>query len=383
MPPASFDGTGQDVTRAFQSANRALRTAQEAFQSTRPVTDNVTVDLTENSPGSHPAQLSFQHAPHPHTRASTRHLNPTSRNDTTYPIPVHSTLAAHYHSLWNYLPRLHALGSQHHPGVVPDLNVLQDEEAIHRQRDNHRNWQRTQARNLERIQPPPETMSPPRPSTSTSQSSSKSSRPTVPPSTASTDPAIESVDLTEVDDSTALSSLLAKQRQDAILAQNAGNESGRTSFTAYKCPVCMETPTDATTTVCGHVFCHRCIVDTLKWSIEQRRHDLPGNRKIKGVCPVCRKPLDIKDAGPGRHLIPLEIKLMVRLKRKREDPHDKGKGKARLSKAETLSSDDGDDAAHAPLSKRNKENIRAGKAPQRESTEEALWGTYIDEPLSD
>lgn len=74
---------------------------------------------------------------------------------------------------------------------------------------------------------------------------------------------------------------------------------------------------------------------------------------------------------------------MVRLKRKREDPHDKGKGKARLSKAETLSSDDGDDAAHAPLSKRNKENIRAGKAPQRESTEEALWGTYIDEPLSD
>ncbi|KIV93217.1 hypothetical protein PV10_04452 [Exophiala mesophila] len=380
LPPASFDGTGQDVTRAFQSANRAVRTAQEAFQSTRPTTDNIALDLTESSPGSHPAQPTFQHAAHLHTRSSPRHLNPTSRTDSSYPLPVHTTLAAHYHNLWNYLPRLHGFGVHELPSANSDLNVLQDQEAIHRQRDNHRNWQRTQARNRERNHNQPETMSPPRPSTSNSQPSPKTSRRPMSQNANTIDPAIESVDLTEVDDSTALSSLLAKQRQDAILAQNAGNESGRTPFTAYKCPVCMESPTDATTTVCGHVFCHRCIVDTLKWSIEQRRHDLPANRKTKGVCPVCRKPLDIKDTGTGRHLIPLEIKLMVRLKRKRDEHQDKGKGKARLSKVETLSSDDDNSA---PSKKRNKENIRAGKARQRESTEEALWGELIEEPPSD
>lgn len=184
------------------------------------------------------------------------------------------------------------------------------------------------------------------------------------------DPTIESVDLTGVDDKESLSAALAKQRQDAILSQNTGTESGRTPLTAYKCPVCMDTPTDATSTVCGHVFCHRCIIDTLNWSIEQRREDAPPTRKVKGVCPVCRKPLDLKDAsGPGRNLVPLELKLMTR-KRKRED-----KGKQKLVKAETISDDEADNDRLGS----EKENVRAGKARKRETTEEALWGQFIDD----
>lgn len=63
---------------------------------------------------------------------------------------------------------------------------------------------------------------------------------------------IESIDLTEVDKPSALDKALAKQREDAVKAQHDGeSKNGRSLLTAYKCPVCMDTPEDATTTVCG------------------------------------------------------------------------------------------------------------------------------------
>lgn len=63
---------------------------------------------------------------------------------------------------------------------------------------------------------------------------------------------IESVDLTEVNDDYALAKSLAKQREDAIKAQAATeNKDGRTTLLGFKCAICMDTPTDATTTVCG------------------------------------------------------------------------------------------------------------------------------------
>ncbi|KAI7973379.1 hypothetical protein EIK77_008288 [Talaromyces pinophilus] len=75
-----------------------------------------------------------------------------------------------------------------------------------------------------------------------------------PPQTSShgEDHYIESVDLTEVNDDYALAQTLAKQREDAIKAQAATeNKDGRTTLLAFKCAICMDTPTDATTTVCG------------------------------------------------------------------------------------------------------------------------------------
>jgi hypothetical protein len=63
--------------------------------------------------------------------------------------------------------------------------------------------------------------------------------------------AIESIDLTEPE--TALSKALAKQREDAIKAQQSTEEEkgGGSVLSAYKCPVCMDTPEDATSTSCG------------------------------------------------------------------------------------------------------------------------------------
>src|SRR4030095_16103840 len=57
---------------------------------------------------------------------------------------------------------------------------------------------------------------------------------------------IESVDLTEVNNSVGLQQALAKQRQDAIRAQikhdGVDKSVGRTTLSSYKCPICMDTP---------------------------------------------------------------------------------------------------------------------------------------------
>ncbi|KAA8652605.1 uncharacterized protein ATNIH1004_001510 [Aspergillus tanneri] len=129
-----------------------------------------------------------------------------------------------------------------------------------------------------------------------------------------------SIDLTTVDESSSLSRTLAKQREDAIRAQHTvDDERGRSVLTAYKCPVCMDTPVDATSTACGHLFCHKCIIDTLKFSEEQRA-DSTG-KTPRGTCPVCRKPLTRSDVpGPRRNLIPLQLKLTAR---KRNDAVDR------------------------------------------------------------
>ncbi|KAL4802062.1 hypothetical protein BDV18DRAFT_164241 [Aspergillus unguis] len=139
--------------------------------------------------------------------------------------------------------------------------------------------------------------------------SSTDSQPTA--SQADNEP-IESIDLTDVDGTSAIAKVLAKQREEAVDAQPLLGDSGdaRSRLTAYKCPICLESPTNATTTICGHLFCHECIMSALKHSEEQRA-DHAG--KSRGACPKCRAPLTRVDAaGTKRNLIPLQIKLHTR-----------------------------------------------------------------------
>ncbi|QKX59231.1 uncharacterized protein TRUGW13939_06363 [Talaromyces rugulosus] len=123
---------------------------------------------------------------------------------------------------------------------------------------------------------------------------------------------VESVDLTEINDDSALSQVLAKQREDAVKAQAAADpQEGRTSLTATKCAICMDTPTDATTTICGHMFCHKCIIDSLRY--DEERSEATTGKSNRGKCPACRKLISRRDApGPRRDLVPLQFKLKRR-----------------------------------------------------------------------
>ena len=71
-------------------------------------------------------------------------------------------------------------------------------------------------------------------------------------------------------------------------------------------------------------------MDTLKFSEEQRSEH--ANGKVKGTCPVCRKPIGRTDNGKGRELVPLELKLMTKAQFSAKSS-GKGKGKAPLKRA--------------------------------------------------
>ncbi|KIW64713.1 hypothetical protein PV04_09628 [Phialophora macrospora] len=404
----------QNVSRALQSVNRALQDAQQAFhQSRRPRSESEArslrtdseapeqpVDLTTtSSPSSGSAESHYiSYTTHPHDSSQThrtRRFN--TLNEPIYPNPSQASASRQGHNFDHGFPYPRAnvrfwppyrLGSAQLPRIRPlgegQLPLAAEEEAINRQRENHSNWENTQARNRERQRNQEQSqgqgqghsqrsaqsaMSPP--SSSHSRPTTSSSRRRASTPQLESDPLVDEVDLTAVDDRASLSAALSKQREDAILAQNPGTEAGRTPLTAYKCPVCMDTPTDATSTICGHVFCHRCIIDTLNWSIEQRREDAPANRKVKGVCPVCRKPLDLKDTpGTGRSLVPLELRLLVK-KRKREGDADTGKRKATsVIKAERLSDDE--------EIRGGKDNVGKARKRERESTEDAIWRAFTN-----
>ncbi|KAJ5719363.1 hypothetical protein N7493_007818 [Penicillium malachiteum] len=121
---------------------------------------------------------------------------------------------------------------------------------------------------------------------------------------------IESIDLTEPEHISPFAKTLAKQREDAIKAQQPKDDTSDSVLGAYKCPVCMDTPENATSTACGHLFCHSCIIECLNRADEQR---LDSTKQVRGTCPVCRKALTRNDAaGPRRSLIPLKLKLMTK-----------------------------------------------------------------------
>ncbi|KAJ6139328.1 hypothetical protein N7471_005814 [Penicillium samsonianum] len=116
---------------------------------------------------------------------------------------------------------------------------------------------------------------------------------------------IETIDMTDDSGAAALARTVAKQREDAIKAQaSAESDSNLSAILAYKCPICMETPVDATSTSCGHLFCHKCIIDCLKMSEQTRGGD--SSKHHKGTCPVCRTPISRKETpGKSKNLIPL------------------------------------------------------------------------------
>ncbi|KAL9117899.1 MAG: hypothetical protein Q9187_005559 [Circinaria calcarea] len=116
---------------------------------------------------------------------------------------------------------------------------------------------------------------------------------------------IEEVDLRDLDDDNSLFKVLEQQRADAIKTQKEqSNKPLR--FSTQLCVVCMESMTNITSTHCGHLFCHTCLMEALIAG-ENQGSDAG---KTLSRCPICRKKvLRGKDKKSSGMIIPLELKV--------------------------------------------------------------------------
>jgi len=416
MPEESFAG-------AIQRASRAVANAEEAFHSRGSHAENF-IDLTRTPsnelsevPGTSRSQVNgeaeadyISTTTHPHDvprHSRTQRLS-TSLNQPVYgsgpaaappqlplpwiqePRPDPDDSLARVRAQRDRAQRAHIFQA-HARGLFGNFQQFSSERderaAIRRQRENHDAWLRTQARTRQlqeelqhqveqdTILSSSQSPSPEPENTLSSGPGSPDTPPSLKPEMKATGleaTEIEAIDLTAVDDMVGLNDVIAKQRADAIASQRpaGATESGRTTFSAFKCPICMDILGRATVTKCGHIFCHKCIIDTLKWSADQHRQEHPNHKIHPGSCPVCRQALQIKDVkGTGRTLVPLRMKKFS-LKRKR---NDKGKGRAdeievqgsRPPKKRQVAKGKGKRSATTP-------------APKREGTDD-LFGEFTNE----
>lgn len=205
LPPVLSRGSHsrpQDFPQAFENVNRAIQTAHQAFQ------NNQVVDLT-NSPPRHPttprSPMSYNRARRDASAYEYSPSPPARSRRSSFRLGRPSEVSAMHTNLASHNASTTEEPAPKRRRIVHELDDTDEEEE-----DAGRTAVRQE---------------------------------------------VEAVDLTEVNNATDLSKALSKQRQDAIQAQmrqNQGSEvAGRTPLTSYKCPICMDTPEDATTTTCG------------------------------------------------------------------------------------------------------------------------------------
>ncbi|CAK3862835.1 hypothetical protein DOTSEDRAFT_69481 [Lecanosticta acicola] len=95
---------------------------------------------------------------------------------------------------------------------------------------------------------------------------------------------VEEIDLAH-DTPSGEEELLQQQRQDALKTQQAAmRDAGPQKIGKRQCIICLDNITNCTTTVCGHFYCHECLVSALN-------HAERSSDRGVGTCPHCRKPL--------------------------------------------------------------------------------------------
>ncbi|KAJ9650646.1 hypothetical protein H2198_010054 [Neophaeococcomyces mojaviensis] len=461
LPPMNYSETMRDVADAINNADTALRNAQEAFRNASSMSRHSIVDLTGTSPDEDHDDTFISHTRHPHDASGGRAAASTSLHEPAYGprSSPPSTFTDIYNSITSdpstHAPPARPIQPSRWYGPVAlatmpprrDITRRAEETAIRRQRQLHRDWQRVQDRNRRRAEEQAardaeaqiereaarlrqaieheeahlttntlttndhsrhrQRRRPSNASTNSSLSDMSSfsvSTTSTSYQADSTQPEMNSIDLTQVNSDKTLSQVLAKEQQDAIALQN--NIPTSTTFTnpkatalsSYKCAICMDSPTDATTTKCGHLFCHRCVVDALKHSKSTRSQEAQahGRRGVQsGLCPVCRTPLQDKDAGPSRGLIPLEIKKVPRgvyEKRQREkngetegvETVDKGKEKAKEEPGDihALFKNEEDDTFSLESSSKAKSSM-SRKKRKRPLTDEEIDQDLFGEAFAD
>lgn len=87
--------------------------------------------------------------------------------------------------------------------------------------------------------------------------------------------------------------IVSVKDQSASLLANPEAPEGRTlakHLAEVECPICFDSVTTATVTLCGHIFCLDCIYQSILSSSARGQA-----RQGKGLCPLCRKNVIFKD----------------------------------------------------------------------------------------
>lgn len=87
--------------------------------------------------------------------------------------------------------------------------------------------------------------------------------------------------------------IVSVKDQSASLLANPEAPAARTlakHLAEVECPICFDSVTTATVTLCGHIFCLDCIYQSVLSSSARGQA-----RQGKGLCPLCRKNVIFKD----------------------------------------------------------------------------------------
>nr|POF18640.1 e3 ubiquitin-protein ligase complex slx8-rfp subunit slx8 [Quercus suber] len=95
---------------------------------------------------------------------------------------------------------------------------------------------------------------------------------------------IEEIDLSNDHEVPSVEEALLQSQQQAAIKSQQEEPIGPQRIGRHTCIICMEPFTNLTTTVCGHPFCHECLIQALMAG-EKNSDSRVGN------CPVCRRPL--------------------------------------------------------------------------------------------
>lgn len=103
-------------------------------------------------------------------------------------------------------------------------------------------------------------------------------------STTATEAEVEAIDLSQDDPTPSVTEALLQSQQEEAIRSQQSEPAGPQRVGKHTCIICMEPFTNATTTVCGHPFCHECLTQALMAGEKNSENGV-------GSCPVCRKQL--------------------------------------------------------------------------------------------
>lgn len=85
-----------------------------------------------------------------------------------------------------------------------------------------------------------------------------------------------------------------QEQTQALMAHPEPQKTAAKLLSEAECPICFDVIENATVTLCGHVFCLECILQSISSSHARGQALL---RHGQGLCPLCREKVVFKDTA--------------------------------------------------------------------------------------